>query len=210
MIGEIDPAKLAGGDQHVGRGRAALRTDSPDAPRHLRHERTAGTGRTGAGRLVQHSGGTRRADPRLPDPLRPRRADSVLGQPGHLQPQRQGDPATEGPHRFGHPHALSARARLGHRDHGAGGRHRTGRRLSVVVPYFMREIIEQISIVARRSQVHRPAVGRQRPVQHRQLSHDGRQRPAAGGRAGRTAGRATHQRPGAPRTPRRWASWNWT
>ena len=30
-----------------------------------------------------------------------------------------------------------------------------------------------------RVEVHRPAVGRQRPVQHRQLSHDGRQRPAA-------------------------------
>ncbi len=47
------------------------------------------------------------------------------------------------------------------------------------VPYFMREIIEQMSIVARKIEVRRPAVGRQRPVQHRQLPHDGRQCPAA-------------------------------
>ena len=43
-------------------------------------------------------------------------------QPGHLQPQRQGDPAAQGPHRLGDPHALSARARPGHSDHGARSR----------------------------------------------------------------------------------------
>ena len=51
-----------------------------------------------------------------------------------------------------------------------------GGEFPVAVPYFMREIIEQMSIAARQEQVHRPAVGRQRPVQHRQLPDDGGQR----------------------------------
>ncbi len=93
--------------EHVGRGGAALRPDPADAPRHLRHERVARAGRAGAGRPVQHPGRARRADPRLPDPVRHRRADPLLGQSGHVQPQRQGDPAAQGPHRLGDPHALS-------------------------------------------------------------------------------------------------------
>ncbi len=36
--------------------------------------------------------------------------------------------------------------------------------IPVLVPYFMKEIIEQISICARQVEVHRPAVGRQRPL----------------------------------------------
>ena len=59
-------------------------------------------------------------------------------------------------------------------------------------------------------EVRRPPVGRQRPAEHRQLSHDGRQRAAARRRAGRTAGRAADQRPGASVLARRWASWSWT
>ena len=42
--------------------------------------------------------------------------------PGDLQPQRQGDSAAQGPHRLGDSHALSARARSGHPDHGARSR----------------------------------------------------------------------------------------
>ena len=37
-----------------------------------------------------------------------------------------------------------------------------GGEFPVVVPYFMREIVEQVSIAARKSKVHRPPVGRQR------------------------------------------------
>ena len=59
-------------------------------------------------------------------------------------------------------------------------------------------------------QVHRPAIRRLGPLQHRQLSHDGRLGPAAGGRARREAGRAADQRPGPPLQPRRSASWNST
>ncbi len=55
-------------------------------------------------------------------------------------------------------------------------------------------------------EIHRPPVGRQRPVQHRQLPHDGGQRPAARGPAGRKAGRAADQRPGPPLLARRSAS----
>ena len=73
-----------------------------------------------------------------------------------------------------------------------------GGEFPVVVPYFMREIIEEMSIGGAAEQVHRPAVGRQRAVQHRQLSHDGRQRPAPRGDPGRAAGRAADQRPGPP------------
>ena len=47
-------------------------------------------------------------------------------------------------------------------------------------------------------QVHRPAVGRQRAVQHRQLPHDGRQRPAPRRDPRRAAGRAADQRPRPP------------
>ena len=107
--------------EHVGRGGAALRPDSPHAPGHLRHERAARARRAGAGRPVQHSRRARRADPRLSGAVRHRRADPLLRQPGHVQPQRQGDSATEGPHRLGDPHPLSARAGRRHRDHRAGG-----------------------------------------------------------------------------------------
>ena len=123
------PGQAGRRHQHVGRGGAALRPDPAHAPRHLRHERDARAGRTGAGRPVQHPRRARRADPRLSGPVRHRRADPVLGQPGDVQPQRQGDSAAQGPHRLADPHALSARARPGHRDHGAGGGHRPGRRL---------------------------------------------------------------------------------
>ena len=78
VIGEIDPAKLAGGHQHVGRRRPALRPHPADAPRHLRHERDPRTRRTHPGRAVQHPRRAGRADPRLPDPVRPRRAGAVL------------------------------------------------------------------------------------------------------------------------------------
>ncbi len=174
------PGQAGRRHEHVGRGGPALRADPADAPRHLRHERAARAGRAGAGRPVQHPRRARRADPRLPDPVRHRRADPLLGQPGHVQPQRQGDPAAQGPHRLGDPHALSARAASWA---SRSWSRRPASSWTASSPwscrYFMREIIEQISIAARRVEVHRPAVGRQRPVQHRQLPHDGRQRPAA-------------------------------
>ena len=68
----------------------------------------------------------------------------------------------------------------------------------VAVPYFMREIIEQMSIVARRSKYIDQQSGVSARLQHRQLSHHGGQRPAAGGRARRAARRAADQRPGPP------------
>ena len=86
IIGEIDPAKLAGGVEHGRRRRPALRPDPAHAPRHLRHERAAGARRAGASRPVQHSRRARRADPRLPGQVRHRRADPVQRQPGHVQP----------------------------------------------------------------------------------------------------------------------------
>ena len=70
--------------------------------------------------------------------------------------------------------------------------------LSVVVPYFMKELIEEISRAARKSKYIDQRVGRQRPALARQLSHDDRLGPAAGGRARRAAGRAADQRPRPP------------
>ncbi len=101
------PCQAGRRHEHVGRRGIALRAHPADAPRHLRRQRTAGTGRTGASRPVQHPRRARRADSRLPDPLRYRRADPLLGQPGDVQPQRQSHPAAQGPHRLGDPHALS-------------------------------------------------------------------------------------------------------
>ena len=108
-------------DEHVGQGGAALRLDSPHAPGHFCDERAAGARRTGPSRPVQHSRGARRANPRLSGALRDRRADPLFRQSGHLQPQRQGDSPTEGPHRLRHPHPLSARSGDGHRDYPARG-----------------------------------------------------------------------------------------
>ncbi len=85
-----------------------------------------------------------------------------------------------------------------------------GGEFPVVVPYFMREIIEQMSIAARRVEVRRPAVGRQRPVQHRQLPHDGRQRPAARRRCSASGRPCRGSATWGTSTPRRWASSNWT
>ena len=51
--------------------------------------------------------------------------------------------------------------------------------------------------MARRSKYIDHQSGVSARFEHRQLSHDGRQRPASRGGAGRTAGRAADQRPGA-------------
>jgi len=53
----------------------------------------------------------------------------------------------------------------------------------VAVPYFMREMIEEITIAAR----HRSSIGRQRAVQHCQLSHHGCQCQTSGCPIGRTS-----------------------
>ena len=125
IIGEIDPAKLAGGTSmsaeealHFGliprmhRGIFAM-NELPELDELVQ----VGLFNILEERDVQIRG--------YPDPVRHRRADPVLRQPGDVQPQRQGDPAAQGPHRLGDPHALSARARPGHRDHGAGSRRST-------------------------------------------------------------------------------------
>ncbi len=67
----------------------------------------------------------------------------------------------------------------------------------VVVPYFMRQVIEEITVAAQ-EQVHRPSVGRQRTIQHRELSHDGRQRSSTRRTPWRETRRAADQR---SRTP---------
>ena len=115
IIGEIDPAKLAGGASmsaeealHFGliprmhRGIFAM-NELPELDELVQ----VGLFNILEERDVQIRG--------YPDPVRHRRADSLLGQPGHLQPQRQGDSAAQGPHRLGDPHALPAGARPGHR-----------------------------------------------------------------------------------------------
>ena len=72
--------------------------------------------------------------------------------PATYNRSRQGHPAAQGPHRLADPDALSARSLAGHRHHGAGGRPSTSAAtIPVLVPYFMKEIIEQISICARKS-----------------------------------------------------------
>ena len=53
----------------------------------------------------------------------------------------------------------------------------------VVVPFFMKELVEQISIQARKSKYVDQAVRGQCPLQHRQLPHPGRFRASAVGRA---------------------------
>ena len=47
----------------------------------------------------------------------------------------------------------------------------------VVIPYFMREIIEQITDRRPGIEIRRSRLGRECPVQYRQLSDDGRSRP---------------------------------
>ena len=56
-----------------------------------------------------------------------------------------------------------------------------GGEFPVVIPYFMREIVEQMSIVARKSKYIDQQSGRQREVQHRQLPNDDCQRPTSRG-----------------------------
>ncbi len=204
------PGQAGGRRQHERRGRAELRPDPAHAPRHLRHERGAGAGRAGAGRPVQHPGGARRSNPRLPHPVRPRRADPVLRQPGDVQPQRQGDPAAQGPHRHADPDALPAGPLRRHRDHGAGGRPRPRRRLPGAGPAVHEGDHRADQRLRPQVEIHRPGVRRQRPLLDRQLPDDGRQRPPSRRPARREAVRAAHQRPGTSRIRRRWASWSWT
>ena len=122
IIGEIDPAKLAAGVSMGVEDALHFGLIPALASRHLRDERAARARRARASRPVQYSRRARRANPRLPRAVRHRRADPVQREPGHVQPLRQSDSAAQGPHRLDHPHALSAGARSGDSDRGAGGR----------------------------------------------------------------------------------------
>ena len=63
MVGDIDPIKAAqAGLQPVRRADDALRPAAARQPRHLRHQRAAGSRRQDPGRAVQHPAGRRRPD----------------------------------------------------------------------------------------------------------------------------------------------------
>ncbi len=198
IIGEIDPAKLAGGTSmsaedalHFGliprmhRGIFAM-NELPELDELVQ----VGLFNILEERDVQIRG--------YPDPVRPRRADPVLRQPGDLQPQRQGHPAAQGPHRLGDPHALSARARPGHSDHGAGGGRGAGRAISRrCAVLHAADHRSRSSIAARKSKYidHQSGVSARFSIaNYRTMIASARQR---GGAAGREAGRAADQRPGA-------------
>jgi magnesium chelatase subunit I len=85
-----------------------------------------------------------------------------------------------------------------------------GGEFPVVVPYFMKEIIEQISVRPAESKYIDQQSGVSARFQHRQLPHDGRQRPAARGSCWAKARPCRGSATWATSTPRRWASWNWT
>ena len=89
--------------------------------------------------------------------------------PADLQPQRQGDPAAQRPHRLDHSHALSARPRSGHSDHAAGGRHLARRRFPGSRALLHARDCRADYDPGPQVEIHRPAIGRERQVQHRQL-----------------------------------------
>ena len=137
--------------------------------------------------------------------------DSVLGQPGDLQPLRQGHPAAQGPHRLADPDALSARPlRWASRSWSRKPALELGGDYPVAGAVLHEGDHRADQHAAPQVEVRRSAVRRQRPLLDRQLSHDGRQRPPSRRAPGREAGRAAHQRPGPSAIARRWASWNWT
>ena len=85
-----------------------------------------------------------------------------------------------------------------------------GGEFPVVVPYFMKEIIEQITVAARKSKYIDQQSGvsaRFSIANYRTMIASARQRAV---RAGREAGRAADQRPGPPLLRRRSASWSST
>ena len=69
-----------------------------------------------------------------------------------------------------------------------------GGEFPVLVPPFMKEIIEQMSMCARRVEIRRSPIRRQCPLQHRQLPDHGRQCPATRRAPGGTTSGAAHQR----------------
>ena len=77
-------------------------------------------------------------------------------QPDDVQPLRQGDPAAEGPHRLADPDALpAASAALGIEIMEQEAALDLGGEFPVLVPYFMKEIIEQISVCGPEVEVRR-------------------------------------------------------
>ena len=104
-----------------------------------------------SGRPVQRARRARRADPRLPVRLDLDVCMVFSANPGGLHQPRPDRDAAQGPHRLGHPHALSAHPRDGHRDH---RRERLVDRDDgprIVVPMFLKEIVEETSRLARTS-----------------------------------------------------------
>ena len=179
------PREARGRHEHVrGRG-AALRPHSAHAPRHLRDERNPRTRRTHSGRAVQHPRRTRRADSRLSDSVRSRRADSLHRQPGDVQSFRQGHSAVEGPHRVADSDALPARTGARHRDHGAGSRPGEGRRIPGVRAVLHEGDRGADQYLRTKEQVRGPRERRERAIQYRELPHDGRKRAASRRASGR-------------------------
>ena len=85
-----------------------------------------------------------------------------------------------------------------------------GGEFPVVVPYFMKELIEEISRAARKSKYVDQQSGVSARLQHRQLPHDGRLGPAAGGACSASSRPCRGSATWATSTRRRSASWSST
>ncbi len=94
---------------------------------------------------------TRCSDSRLSHSLRPRHFHSLFCQSEHLQSQWKSDSAIEGSYRFADSDALSARTRAGIEILQQEANVELDGQYPVLVPYFMAEIIEEITIQARKS-----------------------------------------------------------
>ena len=87
-----------------------LRHDPADQPRHRGHQRAARPPRAHPGVAVQHPGGARHPDPRVPDPAAARPVGRRDREPRRLHASRPHRLAAEGPVRHAGPHALPARS----------------------------------------------------------------------------------------------------
>ena len=86
-----------------------------------------------------------------PDPAQPRPLHGLLGEPRGLHQPRPDRHAAEGPDRLGRPDALPADPRAGHRDQRPERLARPRRRARLAIPLYIKEVVEEISRLARSS-----------------------------------------------------------
>ena len=199
LIGEVDMIKHAEGRYLSSELTMHFGLIPAREPGNLLHQRAARSGAQDPGRVVQRARRARRPDPRLSGAAGPGPLHGVLGQPRRLHQPRADRHAAQGSDRVGHSHALSdSRARSAWRSatRTRGSTATTTASRKLLIPTFIKELVEEVARLARIVAAREPAVGGLGADVDRQPRERRLERRAAGDHPSRTMDRAPGLGPG--------------